>query len=137
MPTDRIRFRNTRNTQQITVSPYALDVVGQLNVASATTNAITAESQDQLGLFVRSERDTALSAVADTDDKAAIEANGFRGIGIRASGETAALQLGRSGTHPGPPSSGFHEAGMLYLDPQADLYLCKDSGDPGFWKLLG
>ncbi|MGP3684520.1 hypothetical protein ACTVZO_07380 [Streptomyces sp. IBSNAI002] len=137
MSTDRIPHRNTRNTRQITMSSYALDVGGELNVASFVTNAITANSRDQLGLLVSSEHDSAVFAVSDTDDKPAIDASGGRGVGILASGQTAALQLGLSGAQPGPPSGGFHSAGMLYLDLQADLYLCKVSGDPGVWKLLG
>jgi hypothetical protein len=33
--------------------------------------------------------------------------------------------------------AGFHNAGELVLDANADLYLCKTSGSPGTWKLLG
>ena len=37
----------------------------------------------------------------------------------------------------GPPTTGFHEAGELSLDANADLYLCKASGTPGTWNLIG
>ncbi|MEU1312459.1 hypothetical protein ABZ419_26710 [Streptomyces cinnamoneus] len=118
------------------MSPYAVDVAGELHVAADVTNAITAASRDQLGLFVESETDDAIRAVANTLDRVAIDAAGGQGTGIRAGGDTAALQLRFSGTQPGPPTSGFHEMGMLYLDNQADLFLCKQDGDPGVWKYL-
>ncbi|MFG2873893.1 hypothetical protein ACGFYU_02590 [Streptomyces sp. NPDC048337] len=136
MSRDGIQARNNQGAQ-IMKSPYALDVGGELHVAADVTNAITAESQDSVGLLVISERDDAIRAVSGTNDKAAVDAFGGRGIGVRAFGETAPLQLSPSGADPGPPTSGDHEAGMLYLDFQADLYLCKASGNPGVWKFLG
>jgi hypothetical protein len=66
----------------------------------------------------------------------AIIALGGYGIGLYASGANAAVQLGKSST-AGPPTSGWHEAGQLVLDANADLYLCKASGSPGTWNLIG
>lgn len=65
-----------------------------------------------------------------------VAALGQAGVGVYASGEQAAIQLGRAQT-PGPPTTGFHIAGELVLDANADLYLCKTNGTPGIWKLLG
>ena len=66
----------------------------------------------------------------------AVNALGGNGVGVYASGATAALQIGRSQL-PGAPASGSHEAGEVVLDANADLYLCKQSGTPGTWKLIG
>jgi hypothetical protein len=61
---------------------------------------------------------------------------GQAGVGVYASGEHAALQLGRNSLS-GAPTAGFHTVGELVLDANADPYLCKASGTPGTWKLLG
>jgi hypothetical protein len=61
---------------------------------------------------------------------------GQSGVGVYASGEHAAIQLGRTQT-AGPPTTNLHVAGELVLDANADLYLCKATGTPGTWKLIG
>jgi hypothetical protein len=61
---------------------------------------------------------------------------GQSGIGVYASGAHAAIQLGRTPT-AGPPTTDFHVAGEIVLDANADLYLCKATGTPGTWKLIG
>ncbi|MEW1927193.1 hypothetical protein [Streptomyces sp. NPDC088360] len=58
---------------------------------------------------------------------------GQHGTGVYASGAHAAIQLGRSQLS-GAPTTGFHVAGELVLDANADLYLCKVTGTPGTWK---
>jgi hypothetical protein len=37
----------------------------------------------------------------------------------------------------GAPTGGDHSRGELFLDSHGDLYLCKTSGTPGIWKLIG
>jgi hypothetical protein len=66
----------------------------------------------------------------------AVVALGGYGVGVYASGATAAVQLGMS-SFGGPPTSGPHEAGELVLDADANLYLCKLSGTPGTWNQIG
>ena len=61
---------------------------------------------------------------------------GQSGVGVYASGAHAAIQLGRSST-AGPPTTDFHVAGEIVLDANADLYLCKATGTPGIWKMIG
>jgi hypothetical protein len=90
-------------------------------VYAHTTNGASAIVADQGSLNPRS---------------VAVVALGGNGVGLYASGETAAVQLGKS-LLAGPPASGFHEAGELMLDANADLYLCKASGTPGTWNLIG
>jgi hypothetical protein len=65
-----------------------------------------------------------------------VVALGQAGVGVYASGQHAAVQLGRAQT-AGAPATGFHVAGELVLDANADLYLCKATGSPGTWKLIG
>ena len=83
---------------------------------------------------------TAAGLLAENDSGAAggvaVIALGQAGVGVYASGEQAAVQLGRSSL-AGAPATGFHNAGELVLDANSDLYLCKASGSPGTWKLLG
>ncbi|MFN2445053.1 MAG: hypothetical protein ABR606_05650 [Vicinamibacterales bacterium] len=58
------------------------------------------------------------------------------GIGVQASGTRAPIRLVPSAV-PGAPSSGFHEMGEMMVDSNGDLYLCKATGTPGTWKLIG
>jgi microcystin-dependent protein len=55
--------------------------------------------------------------------------------GVVARGTTAPLLLERAGT-AGPPSSGIHRAGELFVDAGGVLFYCKVSGTPGTWVAL-
>ena len=74
-------------------------------------------------------------AASGTATAHAVVALGQSGIGIYASGEQAPIQLGRAQT-AGPPATGFHSAGEIFLDANADLHLCKVDGTPGTWTLV-
>jgi hypothetical protein len=101
--------------------------------------AVFADSRDSSAVYAHTTNGTS-AIVADQGSanprSVAVVALGGSGVGLYASGETAAVQLGRS-SMAGPPTAGFHEAGELMLDANADLYLCKASGTPGTWNLLG
>jgi hypothetical protein len=115
----------------------------------ATSKAVQAFCEQGVAIFADSRDDSAVYAhttngnsaiVADQGNAnprgVAVVALGGQGIGVYASGTTAAVQLGKAEL-AGPPTVGFHEAGELVLDAGADLYLCKASGTPGIWKLIG
>lgn len=101
--------------------------------------ALFADSRDNSALFAHT-TNGASAIVADQGSAnprgTAVVALGGSGIGVYASGATAAIQLGRAAT-AGPPTTGFHDAGELVLDANADLYLCKASGTPGTWNQIG
>jgi hypothetical protein len=101
--------------------------------------AVFADSRDSSGVYAHTTNGFS-AVVADqggTNPRGtAVVALGGSGIGVYASGETAAIQLGRSPT-AGAPTTGSHEAGELVLDANAGLYLCKVSGTPGTWNQIG
>jgi hypothetical protein len=101
--------------------------------------AVFADSRDNTAVYAHTTNGQS-AIVADQASanprSVAVAALGGSGVGLYASGETAAVQLGRSSV-AGPPTTGFHEAGELSLDANADLYLCKASGTPGTWNLIG
>jgi hypothetical protein len=114
-----------------------------------TSKGVQAFSQHGEAIFAHSVNGSAVFAhttngtsaiVADQGSanprSAAVAALGGSGIGVYASGETAAVQLQRSSL-AGAPTSGDHEAGELVLDSNADLYLCKAGGTPGTWNQVG
>jgi hypothetical protein len=114
-----------------------------------TSKGVQAFSQHGEAIFAHSVNGSAVFAhttngtstiVADQGSanprSAAVAALGGSGIGVYASGQTAAVQLQRSSL-AGPPTSGDHEAGELVLDANADLYLCKAGGTPGTWNQIG
>lgn len=114
----------------------------QSGVNSASTNGygVRGLSANSHGVLATTGSSTAAGLLAENDSGAsegvAVIALGQAGIGLYASGQQAAVQLGRSSL-AGAPAMGFHNAGELVLDANADLYLCKASGSPGTWKLLG
>lgn len=101
--------------------------------------AVFADSRDNTAVYAHTSNGQS-AVVADQASanprSVAVAALGGSGIGVYASGETAPVQLGRSSV-AGAPTTGFHEAGELSLDANADLYLCKASGTPGTWNLIG
>ncbi len=40
------------------------------------------------------------------------------------------------GSTVGPPTSGFHPTGGIYLDAAGQLFICLGDGSPGFWSLV-
>jgi hypothetical protein len=61
---------------------------------------------------------------------------GPQSIGGTFAGGRAQIKLERALT-VGPPADGDHGRGELFLDANADLWLCKADGTPGTWKLIG
>jgi hypothetical protein len=108
--------------------------------ASINGSGVRGMSANSVGVVATTNSATAAGVLAENDSGApggvAAIALGQAGVGVYASGEQAAVQLGRSSL-TGAPTTGFHNAGELVLDANADLYLCKASGSPGTWKLLG
>ena len=100
-----------------------------VNAASIGGDGVRASTYSSFGAAVFAESASG-SATAH-----AVVALGQSGIGVYASGEQAPLQLGRALT-AGPPATGFHSAGEIFLDANADLYLCKVDGTPGTWTLV-
>ena len=79
----------------------------------------------------------AVGVLGEAEDGIGVEALGQGdGIGVWAMGGRAPLFLKPTIT-TGPPTSGIHEKGELMVDRKGDLYLCKRSGSPGTWKLIG
>lgn len=111
-----------------------------VNGASVNSYGVRGFSDNSVGVLATTNSSTAAGLLAENDSGAAgglaVIALGQAGVGVYASGEQAAVQLGRSSL-AGAPATGFHNAGELVLDANADLYLCKASGSPGTWKLLG
>lgn len=111
-----------------------------VNSASVNSYGVRGFSANSVGVLATSNSATGAGLLAENDSGApggvAVIALGQAGVGVYASGEQAAVQLGRSSL-AGAPTAGFHNAGELVLDANADLYLCKASGSPGTWKLLG
>jgi len=111
-----------------------------VNGASVNSYGVRGFSDNSVGVLAATNSSTAAGLLAENDSGAAggvaVIALGQTGVGVYASGEQAAVQLGRSSL-AGAPATGFHNAGELVLDANSDLYLCKASGSPGTWKLLG
>ena len=111
-----------------------------VNGASTNSYGVRGFSTNSVGVLAASNSATGAGLLAQNDSGApggvAVIALGQAGVGVYASGEHAAVQLGRNSLS-GAPTAGFHTAGELVLDANADLYLCKASGTPGTWKLLG
>jgi hypothetical protein len=108
--------------------------------ASSNSYGVRGFSANSVGVLATTSSATGAGLLAENDSGAsggvAVIALGQAGVGVYASGEQAAVQLGRNSL-AGAPTAGFHNAGELVLDANADLYLCKSSGSPGTWKLLG
>jgi hypothetical protein len=101
-----------------------------LNASSIDGDGVRAHTSSGFGAAVFAENSSGASGGHG------VVALGQSGIGLYASGEHAPVQLGRAQT-AGAPTGGFHVAGELFLDANADLYLCKANGTPGTWKLIG
>jgi hypothetical protein len=79
----------------------------------------------------------AVGVLGEAEDGIGVEALGQGyGLGVWAMGGRAPLLLKPTITK-GPPTSGLHEKGELMVDRKGDLYLCKKTGTPGTWKLIG
>jgi hypothetical protein len=111
-----------------------------VNGASTNSYGVRGFSANSVGVLAASNSSTGAGLLAQNDSGTpggvAVIALGQAGVGVYASGEHAAVQLGRNSLS-GAPTAGFHTVGELVLDANADLYLCKASGTPGTWKLLG
>jgi hypothetical protein len=57
------------------------------------------------------------------------------GYGGSFTGAAAPLLLGPSSA-AGPPNSGTHKMGELYVDVNGVLYFCTANGTPGTWKMV-
>jgi hypothetical protein len=78
-----------------------------------------------------------VGVLGEAEDGIGVEALGQGyGLGVWAMGGRAPILLAPS-AKKGPPASGQHERGELMVDKKGDLYLCKKSGTPGTWKLIG
>ncbi len=62
--------------------------------------------------------------------------SGSAGVGGQFQGGRAQVYLVPAST-AGAPTSGAHSMGELFLDSGGALYLCKATGTPGTWKLIG
>jgi len=79
----------------------------------------------------------AVGVIGEAEDGIGVEGLGQGdGIGVWAMGGRAPLFL-QPATAKGPPTSGDHKKGELMVDVKGDLYICKASGRPGRWKLIG
>jgi hypothetical protein len=100
-----------------------------INAASINGDGVRASTSSSFGAAVFAENTSAGTS------SHAVVALGQTGIGVYASGAQAPIQLGRA-PFAGPPTTGFHAAGELHLDANADLYLCKADGTPGTWNFI-
>lgn len=62
-----------------------------------------------------------------------VQASSDSGYGVSAQGGLAPLYLKPAGS-VGPPSSGTHQLGELFVDSSGSLYFCVAGGAPGTWK---
>ena len=60
-------------------------------------------------------------------------AGSLTGLGGDFSGGHAPIRL-RPGITIGPPTTGTHNQGELYVDVLGSLYICMATGAPGTWK---
>jgi hypothetical protein len=124
---------NGRGTLGVSLNSYGVQAF------SRNRSAIIAQSIAGPGVVAYTTSSADAAVVAENDSgsvgSTAVVALGHAGVGAYASGEQAALQLGRAQLS-GAPTSGFHVAGELVLDANADLYLCKATGSPGSWTLV-
>jgi hypothetical protein len=106
---------------------------------SRDREALNAYSVDGDGVRAATRSGSAAAVLAENGSESpggfAVICLGQSGTGMYASGAHAAIQLGRSHVS-GAPTTGFHTAGELVLDANADLYLCKVTGTPGTWRLV-
>ena len=106
---------------------------------SRDREAIDAYSVDGDGIRAATRSGAAAAVLAENGSESpggvAVVCLGQSGTGLYASGAHAAIRLGRSQA-VGAPTTGFHNAGELVLDANADLYLCKATGAPGVWKFV-
>lgn len=106
---------------------------------SRDREAIDAYSVDGDGIRAATRSGAAAAVLAENGSESpagvAVVCLGQSGTGMYASGAHAAIRLGRSQA-VGAPTTGFHNAGELVLDANADLYLCKTTGVPGVWKFV-
>ena len=124
---------NGRGTLGVSLNSYGVQAF------SRNRAALIAQSIAGPGVVAYTTSSADAAVVAENDSgsvgSTAVVALGHAGVGAYASGEQAALQLGRAQVS-GAPTSGFHVAGELVLDANADLYLCKVTGSPGSWTLV-
>jgi hypothetical protein len=98
--------------------------------------AVNASSVESDGLRATTTSADAVGVLAEngsgSPDGVALAALGQAGVGVYAAGNHAPLQFAPADT-AGAPRAGWHTAGELFLDVNADLFLCKASGEPGSW----
>jgi hypothetical protein len=106
---------------------------------SRNRSAVLAQSIAGAGVisYTTSGADPAVLAENDSGvaDSTALLVFGHAGVGAYLSGDRAPLRLALAQAS-GAPTSGDHLAGEIYLDSNADLFLCKASGSPGTWAQI-
>jgi hypothetical protein len=128
-------------------------IQGQVNAANTKTTVqntsagIGLQGQGKQGVFGLGEMGVwgqgiglpgkAVGVLGEAEDGIGVEALGQGyGLGVWAMGGRAPILL-KPSAKKGPPTSGQHERGELMVDAKGDLYLCKKTGTPGTWKLIG
>ena len=105
-------------------------------VLGKSASGVGVQGTGNTGVLGEGNGSTGVGMLGQSDLGTGVAALGGAGIGVYASGERAPLRLAPSAL-PGAPASGFHERGELVLDANGDLYLCKASGTPGTWRMIG
>ena len=108
-------------------------IMGQFNTCDGTT-AIYTSTGDGLDVTTSSPNRAALNALEEGSDVGGygVVAQSNNGYGILAAGGLAPLILQGSLT-VGPPTSGSHVPGELYVDANGAFYGCAVPGTPGTW----
>jgi len=73
-----------------------------------------------------------VSGTTSSPDGAAINGFSDQGYGATLKGGRAPLHL-EPGTLTGPPTSGNHQRGEVFVDGAGDLFFCREQGTPGSW----
>ncbi len=119
--------------EPVAASPITYVRLGGANSTGADTSITTSAGHGVLG----STSDATSAGIGGRDTSAGggrgIEAESTHGLGLVAQGGLAPLLLTPS-TTTGPPTSGSHATGEVYVDAVGFVYICSVVGSPGTWQ---
>jgi hypothetical protein len=92
-----------------------------VNASSNKGNGVTGFSTNRFGVVGSSKNESGIYGHSTTNYGGTFE------------GEKAQVRLVPNRVK-GPPDTGEHRAGELFVDSEVDLYFCTQSGTPGTWK---
>jgi hypothetical protein len=106
--------------------------LSELSDSDATTNIVTTAGYG----FQGTTSDATAAGIGGQDTSTGgigVQAQSTNGLGLVAQGGLAPLQLTPAAT-TGPPASGTHGMGEVYVDSTGEVFVCTASGAPGTWQ---